>query len=139
MRVCIVQWFLDKNDHIGVITIWDNVDSARKAICDDILKSIPAIHTSQINTNGTYDVISDYITDGKYALAIEEWNMIMMDNQVSVWERDMWTYANGNAVMVKCVQGLNIKGSMCRKCNTYNEYAISDKGNGTHVCYSCKV
>lgn len=154
-NVYIVQW-LSTNDinasHDANVFVWDNEVSALIDACDSILDHIDFFMSGD-NDRNFVENIKDLIKNQKYYEAIGEFNnykdlYCFDDERIFVKILCLKVHSKNKGVSrAHPMANLDPKGyivisdvpgSTCRKCGEVNDYANSDRFDGTYVCYGCK-
>lgn len=147
MEVWIAQWDYAYDDEHNV-TVWASEAEALKSVCDQIEDNIT---NNWDMDNEEQSQCADEITalqsQNKYREIIQKWNDYQSesdDDHAEYWSvsRKNVLTGDGEAVTLSppAVYKPTTSGATCRgPCGLYNNYALADRADGTHVCYQCST
>lgn len=152
----------DTNNGDHSTTVWDNRDAAYKDVCANIIDDINqnGWDFSDLATFSAAQDIENHIKAQEWVQAVERWNDWSATYDAGVY----WSILGETVFSPQdaCTPGsinwpaqntgddetldtmsapiATTAGATCRgPCGQWNEYACSDKSDGTFVCYQCKM
>ena len=131
------------------VTVWDNEQDALQSTCQEILKKIAGNwDMDEEHMSQAADHIDAEIQGKRWRSAMDLWNDFESNynddyaEYFSVYKRDVLSSSDSLPVTLSPPKPYNptTNGSTCRgPCGQYNDYAMADRADGTHVCHQCST
>jgi hypothetical protein len=149
------------------VTVWDDHAAALQDVCANIVDDINngGYNLNDSDTLLAFQDIDLHIQAYQWQEAIDRWNEWSADADINVyWNISLETLFGTTdaakpgaiawpAIVIPTTAVVDeapltlptgfvpvTNGSTCRgPCAQWNEYASPDRGDGTHICYSCKA
>ena len=148
------------------VSLWDSKENAQQAACADIMMAVSNWDMNSGDTLSIAQEIDAFARNCNYSEVIKSYNEYQANSDdyeyvdyFAVYQRQVLTHPDVPQLMVfdppdedeeiaeedtddyaaKYNQPVT-SGSTCRgPCGSYNEYADSDRNDGTHLCHQCKM
>lgn len=139
----------DISDLEVTVTVWASEQEALKSTSQEILKKIASEwDMDEDHMSNAAEAIDEEIAAKHYRSAMDLWNDFESNynddyaSYFSVYKRDVLSSDASlpTTISPPAPYKATASGATCRgPCGQYNNYALADRADGTHVCYQCST
>jgi len=147
MEVWVLEWSYPSDGETS-ITLWSNQIDAQKQALKEIVDDISGnFDMDDSDATSCADDVDDLMNRGQLGEAIKRYNDYQDNYNADyasyyfVTKKQVLSF-NGEPTKATVVSTFTAtsSGATCRgPCGQFNEYAMADKADGTHVCRQCST